>query len=69
LQFASKRRTPGSGSLLRRRPDGRQEMMVSGLNYPTGLELGPDGNFDVSENGRKSENASGHVLRVHPATP
>ncbi|MFN8633231.1 MAG: ScyD/ScyE family protein [Chloroflexota bacterium] len=68
LQFASRSRVTSSGSLIRRWPDGHLETLATGLNYPTGLALGPDGSFYVSENGHKSENGTGRVLRIRPAS-
>ena len=64
LMFAEKGRTPSSGSLLRRSPDGQVSTIVKGLNFPTGLAIGPDGNAYISENGSKSEDGSGRVIRV-----
>jgi sugar lactone lactonase YvrE len=69
LQFASRARAGASGSLVRRWPDGRVETILSGLNVPTGLAAAPDGSLFISENGNKSENGSGRVLRVQPDRP
>lgn len=69
LQFASRARAGESGSLVRRWPDGHVETIVSGLNVPTGLAAAPDGSLFISENGNKSENGTGRVLRVQPDRP
>jgi DNA-binding beta-propeller fold protein YncE len=64
LLFATTGREPASGSLLRRTPDGQVSTIINGLNFPTGLAIGPDGNAYIAENGNKSEDGSGRVLRV-----
>jgi DNA-binding beta-propeller fold protein YncE len=63
------RRVPTSGALLRRSPEGQVETVVDGLNYPTGLTIGPDGNAYISENGHRSEDGTGQVIRVRLAMP
>jgi hypothetical protein len=64
LLFAATGREPSSGTLLRRSPDGEVSTIVSGLNFPTGLAIGPDGNAYIAENGNKSEDGSGRIVRV-----
>jgi hypothetical protein len=55
--------------VFRRWPDGRQEPIVGGLNYPTALAIAPDGSLLVTENGHKSENGTGRILRIQPSRP
>lgn len=40
--------TPGTGDILRIDPSGARRTLVTGLNLPTALEYGPDGNLYVS---------------------
>lgn len=42
---------PNSGSVVRLRADGRKEVVLSGLNYPTGLAFNSAGDAFVAENG------------------
>ncbi|WP_210515781.1 ScyD/ScyE family protein [Hymenobacter terricola] len=43
--------TPGLGRVVRVEPSGRQEVVATGLNLPTAMTMGPDGNLYVSNNG------------------
>lgn len=43
--------TPGAGSIVRIRPGGGPETIVSGLTLPTAMTMGPDGNLYVSHVG------------------
>lgn len=40
--------TPGTGDIIRIDPSGKRRTLVTGLNLPTALEYGPDGNLYVS---------------------
>ncbi len=64
LEFSSGLRVPKTGRLLRRRPDGSGEVLASGLNFPTALVLGPDGNLYLAVSGHRSEDGSGEIVRV-----
>jgi hypothetical protein len=56
--------TPGTGALVRVRDDGTPETIVSGLMFPTGLTVGPDGAFYVSDHGFGFGAGAGTVLRI-----
>jgi sugar lactone lactonase YvrE len=56
--------TPGTGALVRVRPNGDVETVVSGLMFPTGMTLGPDGAFYVSVNGFGFPPGAGEVARI-----
>jgi hypothetical protein len=58
--------TPGTGAIVRLRngmPDGT---VVSGLTFPTGMTVGPDGAFYVSERGFLFGAGQGRILRITP---
>jgi hypothetical protein len=40
--------TPGTGKILRLQPDGTSDEIATGLNLPTAMTFGPDGNIYVS---------------------
>jgi hypothetical protein len=42
---------PGTGAIVRVRRQGPPETIVSGLTFPTGMTVGPDGAIYVSEQG------------------
>lgn len=55
------------GGLIHRvLPDGTTEVVVSNLNFPTSLIVGPDGALYVSNYGNESNEGQGEVLRVVP---
>ena len=56
--------TPGTGALVRVKRDGTVETAVSGLMFPTGLTLGPDGALYVSVFGFGFPPGAGQVLRI-----
>ena len=56
--------TPGTGALVRVRDDGPPETIASGLMFPTGLTVGPDGAFYVSDHGFGFGAGAGDVLRI-----
>ncbi len=55
---------PGTGSLVRQRPDGQWETVLSGLVFPAGLTRGPDGAFYLSECAFHCDPGQGRILRV-----
>jgi hypothetical protein len=57
--------TPGLGRIVRVDPDGRKTTIVSGLNLPTGMTMGPDGKLYVSAWGfGPVANGGGQVLQI-----
>jgi hypothetical protein len=56
--------TPGSGAIVEVRGRHVVRTIVSGLMFPTGMTLGPDGAFYVSENGFGFPAGQGRVIRV-----
>jgi hypothetical protein len=56
--------TPGTGAIVRVRRHGPPETVVSGLTFPTGMTVGPDGAFYVSEQGFGFPAGAGSVLRI-----
>jgi hypothetical protein len=53
-----------SGKIIRILPSGEQEDIVNGLNFPTGMTIGPDGNLYVSNNGFGAGPGAGEVLQI-----
>jgi hypothetical protein len=51
---------------VRVRRDGPAQTVVSGLEFPPGMTVGPDGAFYVSERGLGFGAGDGRVLRVVP---
>ena len=56
--------TPGTGAIVRVRAGHPAETVVSGLVFPTGMTIGPDGAFYVSEQGFGFPAGQGRVLRI-----
>jgi hypothetical protein len=56
--------TPGTGAIVRLQDDRAPETIVSGLTFPTGMTVGPDGAFYVSEHGFGFGAGEGRILRV-----
>jgi hypothetical protein len=57
--------TPGLGRIIRIDPSGAKTTIASGLNLPTGLTIGPDGNLYVSNWGfSPAAIGGGQVLKV-----
>jgi hypothetical protein len=54
----------GLGSLVRQGHDGQWETIVSGLDYPTAVTVGPDEAFYVSECGYHCAPGQGRILRI-----
>jgi len=56
--------TPGTGALVRVKPNGDVETVASGLMFPTAMTIGPDGAFYVSVNGLGFPAGAGEVTRI-----
>jgi hypothetical protein len=56
--------TPGTGAIVRLRAGRPVQTIASGLTFPTGMTLGPDGAFYVTENGFGFGAGEGRVVRV-----
>jgi hypothetical protein len=57
--------TPGTGTVVRVTANG-PKTVVSGLTFPTGMTVGPDGAFYVSERGFGFGAGQGRILRIQP---
>jgi len=58
--------TPGTGAIVRLRHGRPAGTVVSGLDFPTGMTVGPDGAFYVSDKGFGYGAGQGLVLRITP---
>jgi hypothetical protein len=58
--------TPGTGAIVRVPRHGAPVTVVSGLTFPTGMTVGPDGAFYVSNQGFGFGPGGGQVLRIKP---
>ena len=56
--------TPGSGAIVQVGPSGPVKTVVSGLIFPTGMTVGKDGAFYVSEQGFGFGAGDGRILRI-----
>jgi hypothetical protein len=56
--------TPGTGAIVQVGPKGPKKTIVSGLIFPTGMTVGRDGAFYVSEQGFGFPAGQGRVLRI-----
>lgn len=56
--------TPGTGAIVRVRAGHPAETIASGLVFPTGMTVGPDGAFYVSEQGFGFPAGAGRILRI-----
>ncbi|NTS43213.1 ScyD/ScyE family protein [Flavisolibacter sp. BT320] len=56
--------TPGTGRIVKVEPNGSKEVIVSGLNLPTGMTMGPDGNLYVSNWGFGMPPGGGEIVKV-----
>ncbi|MGE5402711.1 MAG: ScyD/ScyE family protein [Ignavibacteriales bacterium] len=55
---------PNSGKIKRINHPGSVEEIASGLNFPTAMTFGPDGNLYVSTSGYHSAPGTGEIVRV-----
>ena len=55
---------PNTGDVIRIK-NGQRTTIASGLNFPTGLAVGPDGNVYVSVNGFAAGPGAGKILRIN----
>ncbi len=58
--------TPGTGAIVRVNRHGPPTMVVSGLTFPTGITVGPDGAFYISNHGFGPGTGQGQILRIQP---
>jgi hypothetical protein len=58
--------TLGTGAIVRVRRHGPPVTIVSGLTFPTGMTVGPDGAFYVSNQGFGFGEGQGQILRIEP---
>ncbi len=58
--------TPGTGAIVRVQRHGPPVTVVSGLKFPTGMTVGPDGAFYVSNKGFLFGARQGQILRIVP---
>jgi hypothetical protein len=58
--------TPGTGAIVRIGAHGPTQTVVSGLTFPTGMTVGPDGAFYVSNQGFGFGAGQGEILRIVP---
>ena len=56
----------GTGTVLRIDRDGSQHEIASGLTFPTGMTLGADGNFYISNVGFGGGAGAGEILKIVP---
>jgi hypothetical protein len=56
--------TPGTGVIVRVNRHGPPETVVSGLTFPTGMTVGPDGAFYVSNQGFGFDAGQGQILHI-----
>ena len=58
--------TPGTGAIVQVGPNGPVKTIVSDLTFPTGMTVGPDGAFYVSNQGFGFGARQGQILRIKP---
>lgn len=57
---------PGTGQIVRVKVNGQAEVIYSGLIFPTGMAIGPDGSFYVTDHGFGFGAGAGRVLKITP---
>jgi hypothetical protein len=57
---------PGTGAIVRLGPNGVDRTIISNLTFPTGIAVGPDGAFYVSDQGLGFPAGAGRILRIAP---
>jgi hypothetical protein len=55
---------PGTGRVVRVTRDGRLQPVATGLTFPTGMTVGPDGHLYVSEFGYGGDPTVGRIIRI-----
>jgi len=58
--------TPGTGAIVQVGANGPVKTIVSDLTFPTGMTVGPDGAFYVSNQGFGFGPGQGQILRIRP---
>jgi hypothetical protein len=58
--------TPGTGAIVRIGRSGPTRTVVSGLTFPTGMTVGRDGAFYISDQGFGFPAGAGRILRIAP---
>ena len=58
--------TPGTGAIVRINRNGPPSTVIGGLTFPTGIAVGRDGAFYVSDRGFGFPAGAGRILRVAP---
>jgi hypothetical protein len=56
--------TPGHGRIVKVEPNGEKQVIADGLNLPTGMTMGPDGNLYVSNWGFGKPPGGGEIVKV-----
>jgi len=56
--------TPGAGDIVRINTDGSRQTIASGLDLPTAMTIGPDGNLYVSDKGFGFPPGQGEIVKV-----
>jgi hypothetical protein len=56
--------TPGTGTILAISPNGDRSVLTTGINFPTSMTMGPDGNLYVSTWGFGMPPGGGQVTKV-----
>jgi hypothetical protein len=54
---------PATGEIIKIR-DGHRTIVATGLNFPTAMTFGPDGNLYVSVNGFGGPPGAGQIVKI-----